>query len=45
MSHILDETHRKLTQLGKYVTDSVMFLPSYDVQKAQVTDFFKDLDI
>jgi hypothetical protein len=31
----LDETHRKLLNLGKYVTDSVMFLPSYDVQKSQ----------
>eukprot|EP00088_Acartia_fossae_P002319 TRINITY_DN10933_c0_g1_i4.p1 TRINITY_DN10933_c0_g1~~TRINITY_DN10933_c0_g1_i4.p1 ORF type:complete len:350 (+),score=54.09 TRINITY_DN10933_c0_g1_i4:83-1132(+) len=37
----LDETHRKLTQLGKYVTDSVMFLPSYDVQKAQ--DIVKEM--
>lgn len=31
----LDETHRQLLYLGKYVTDSIMFLPAYDVQKSQ----------
>jgi len=31
----LVETHRQLTDLGKYVTDSIMFLPAYDVQKSQ----------
>jgi len=37
ISAYLDETHRKLLDVGKYVTDSVMFLPAYDVQRAQDT--------
>jgi len=38
----LDETYRNLGNLQKYVTDAVVFLPSYDVGKAQ--NIVKDLN-
>jgi len=38
----LDETYRNLGTLQKYVTDAILFLPSYDVGKAQ--NMVKDLN-
>ena len=36
----LDETMRQLNHVQKYITDSTLFLPLYDVKKAQVFKYF-----
>ena len=36
----LDETMRQLNHVQKYITDSTLFLPFYDLKKAQVFKCF-----